>query len=53
MTNHVYGNRRIKILKSFKKIIEYFILFFLSLFYKFDKSQKIIISSAMYTLERR
>ncbi len=48
MTNHVYGNRRIKILKSFKKIIEHFILFFLSLFYKFDKSQKIIISSAMY-----
>ena len=48
MINHVYGNRKIKILKNFKKLIEDLILFILSFFYKFNKSQKIIISSAMY-----
>ena len=48
MINHVYGNRKIKILKNFKKLIENLILFILSFFYKFNKSQKIIISSAMY-----
>ena len=48
MANHVYGNRRIKILKNFKKFIENSILFFLSFFYRFNKNQKIIISSAMY-----
>ena len=48
MVNHVYGNTKIKILKNFKKLIEYSILFFLSFFYKFNKTQKIIISSAMY-----
>ena len=48
MINHVYGNMKINILKRFKKFIEMSILFFLSFFYKFNSSQKIIISSAMY-----
>ena len=48
MINHAYGNTKIKILKNFKKLIENLILFILSFFYKFNKSQKIIISSAMY-----
>ena len=48
MIKHVYGNTNIKILKNFKKLIEHTILFFLSFFYKFNKSQKIIISSAIY-----
>ena len=48
MINHAYGNTKIKILKNFKRFIEYSILFFLSFFYKFNKTQKIIISSAMY-----
>ena len=48
MVNHVYGNTKIKILKNFKKLIEFSILFFLSFFYKFNKTQKIIIYSEMY-----
>ena len=48
MVNHVYGNTKINILKSFKKFIESTILLFLSFFYKFNSNEKIIISSAMY-----
>jgi len=48
MINHVYGNKKIKILKYFKILIENTILFCLNFFYKFDKNQRIIISSAMY-----
>ena len=49
MINHVYGNTKINILKNFKRFIAFTILLFLSVFYKFNKNQKIIISSAMYT----
>ena len=49
MVNHVYGNTKINILKNFKRFIAFAILLFLSVFYKFNKNQKIIISSAMYT----
>ena len=48
MTNHVYGNTKISILKNIKKTIEFVIRFFLSFFYKFKDHQKIIISSAVY-----
>ena len=48
MINHVYGNKKIKILKYFKLLIANTILFCLNFFYKFDKNQRIIISSAMY-----
>ena len=48
MINHVYGNKKINILKNFKKFIESFIRVILSFFYKFNNNQKIIISSAMY-----
>tara|TARA_B100000780_G_scaffold267956_1_gene225489 strand:- start:316 stop:1068 length:753 start_codon:yes stop_codon:yes gene_type:complete len=48
MINHVYGNTKINILKNLKKFIALIILLFLSFFYRFNKNQKIIISSAMY-----
>lgn len=48
MINHAYGNLKIYLLKNLKKFIELIIRFFLSFFYTFNKSQKIIISSAMH-----
>ena len=48
MIKHLYGNNKIFVLKSFKKIIEFSIRFFLSLFYNFKSYQKIIISTAIY-----
>ena len=48
MIKHLYGNNKIFILKSFKKIIEFSVRFFLSLFYNFKSYQKIIISTAIY-----
>lgn len=48
MIKHLYGNNKIFVLKSFKKIIEFIIRFFLSFFYNFKYYQKIIISTAIY-----
>ena len=48
MIKHLYGNNKIFVLKSFKKIIEFIIKFFLGFFYNFKYYQKIIISTAIY-----
>jgi O-methyltransferase len=45
---HVYGNKKIFLIKLFKVLIEKTIKSFLSLFYKFNDNQKIIISTAVY-----
>jgi O-methyltransferase len=45
---HPYGNKKISIIKFIRILIKKSIKFFLSLFFKFEKSDEIIISSAVH-----
>ena len=45
---HPYGNKKISIIKFFKDLIKISIKLFLSLFFKFGKSDEVIISSAVH-----
>ncbi len=46
---HPYGNNKIIIIKFIKNLVKNLIKIFLSLFFKFEKSDEIIISSAVHS----
>ena len=46
--NHPYGNFKILFIKTFKKFLKDILKLILSVFFKFDKHDEIIISSATH-----